>query len=74
MAESPLDRKEIKPVNPIGNRTWICIGKTDAETPIFWPLDAQNWLIGKDLDALKIEDKIERLKTKGKGGSRGWDG
>ena len=51
--ESPLDCKEIKPVNPKGNQSWIFIGKTDAEaeTPILWASDAKNWLIGKDPDA-----------------------
>ena len=53
--ESPLDCKEIQPVNPKGNDSWIFIGSTDseAETPIFWPPDAKNWLIGKYLDAGK---------------------
>ena len=46
--ESPLDCKEIKPVNPKGNQSWIFIGKTDAEAPILWPPDAKNWLIRKD--------------------------
>ena len=47
--ESPLDFSEIKPVNPKGNKSWIFIGRTDveAETPILWPPDAKNWLIGK---------------------------
>ena len=51
--ENPLDYKEIQPVHPIGNQSWIFIGRTDveAETPIFWPLDAKNWLSGKDPDA-----------------------
>ena len=51
--ESPLDCKEIKPVNPKGNQPWIFIGRTgaEAETPILWPPDAKSWLIGKDLDA-----------------------
>ena len=51
--ESPLDCKEIQPVNPKGNQSWIFIGKTDAEakTPILWPPDAKNWLISKDPDA-----------------------
>ena len=49
--ESPLDSKEIKPVNPEGNQSWIFIGRTDAEAPIIWPSDAKNWLTGKDLDA-----------------------
>ena len=53
--ESPLDCKEIQPVNPKGNQSWIFIGRTDAEaeTPILWPPDAKNWLIGKDPDAGK---------------------
>ena len=53
--ESPLDCKEIKPVIPKGKQPWIFIGKTDAEaeTLIFWPPDAKNWCIGKDLDAGK---------------------
>ena len=51
--ESSLDCKEIKPVNPKGNQSWIFIGTTDAETPILWPPDAKNWLIGKDRDAGK---------------------
>ena len=48
--ESPLDSKEIKPVNPKGNQSWVFIGRTDgeAETPILWPPDVKNWLIGKD--------------------------
>ena len=51
--ESPLDCKEMKPVNPKGNQSWIFIGRTDtgAEAPILWPPDARNWLIGKDPDA-----------------------
>ena len=53
MLEGPLDCKEIQPVHPKGNQSWIFIGRTDAEaeTPILWPLDAKNWLIGKDPDA-----------------------
>ena len=51
--ESPLDCKEIKPVNPKGKQTRIFIEKTDAEVeaPIRWPLDAKSQLIGKDSDA-----------------------
>ena len=51
--ESPLDCKEIQPLHPKGNQSWICIGRTDAEaeTPILWPSHAKNWLIGKDPDA-----------------------
>ena len=53
--ESPLDGKEIKPVNAKGNQPWIFIGRTDAEAeaPILWPPDSKSWLIGKDPDAGK---------------------
>ena len=53
--ESPLDSKEIKPVKPKENQTWIFIGRTDAdaEAPILWPPDAKSQLIGKDRDAGK---------------------
>ena len=53
--ESPLDCKEIQPVHPKGNQSWILIGRTDAEaeTPVLWPPDAKNWLTGKDPDAGK---------------------
>ena len=53
--ESPLDCKEIKPVHPRGNQSWIFTGRTDAEaeTPIIWPADMKNWVIGKDPDAGK---------------------
>ena len=53
--ESPLDCKEIKPVNPKENQSWVFIGSTDAEaeTPIFWPLDMKNQLSWKDPDAGK---------------------
>ena len=53
--ESSLDCKEIKPVNPIGNQSWVFIGGTDAEAeaPIFWPPDVKSRLIGKDSDAGK---------------------
>ena len=51
--ESPLDCKEIRPVHPKGDQSWIFIGRTDAEaeTPILWPPDAKDWLTGKDPDA-----------------------
>ena len=49
--ESPLDCKEIKPVNSKGNQSLIFIGKTDAEAPILWPPDMKKQLIGKDPDA-----------------------
>ena len=57
--ESPLDCKEIKPVNPKRNQPWILIGKTDAEAeaPILWPPDVKSQLIGKDLMLGKIEVK-----------------
>ena len=53
--EIPLDSMKLQPVNPKGNQSWIFIGKTDAEaeTPILWPPDVKNWLIGKDSDAGK---------------------
>ena len=57
--ESPLDSKEIKPVNPEGNQLWNTIRKADAEaeTPKLWPHDVKNWLIGKDPDGEKIEGR-----------------
>ena len=53
--ESPLACKEIQPVDPKGNQSWIFIGRTDAEaeTLILWSPDGKNWLIGKDLDSGK---------------------
>ena len=53
--ESPLDCKQIKPVNPKGNQSWVFLGRTDAEaeTSILWPPDAKNWLIWKNPDAGK---------------------
>ena len=50
---SPLDCKELQPVHPKGNQSWIFTGRTDAETPILWLPDVKNWLIGKDPDAGK---------------------
>ena len=63
--ESPLDCKEIQPVHPKGNQSWIFIGKTDAEaeTPILWPTDAKNWLIGKQSDARKDWRQEEKGTT-----------
>ena len=51
--ESPLDSKDVKPLHPKGNQSWIFIGRTDAEAEslVLWPPDAKNWLIGKDPDA-----------------------
>ena len=53
--ESPLDCKEIQPVHPKGDQSWVFIGRTDieAKTPILWAPDAKSWLIGKDPDAGK---------------------
>ena len=53
--ESPLESKEIQPVHLKGNQSWIFIGRADAEdeTPVLWPLNVKNWLIGKDPDAGK---------------------
>ena len=63
--ESPLDCKEIKPVNPKENQFWIFIGRTDAEAeaPILWPSDVKNWLIGKDPDAGKDWGQEEKGTT-----------
>ena len=63
--ESPLDCKEIKPVNSKGNQPWIFIGRTDskAEAPILWPPDAKNWLIRKDSDAGKDWRQEEKGAT-----------
>ena len=63
--ESPLDFKEIQPVNPKGYLSWIFIGRTDAEaeTPIVWPPDAKNWFIGKDPNAGKDWKWEERGMT-----------
>ena len=65
---SILDFKEIKPVNPKGNWPWTFIEKTDAEaeTPILWPPDAKNWLIGKDPDAEKHWGQEEKEGTEDK--------
>ena len=67
--ESPLDCKEIQPVNPKQNQFWTFIGRTGtgAEAPVLWPWDLKSWLIRKDPDAGK-------LKLEGEGNDRGWDG
>ena len=61
--ESPLDCKEIQPVHPKGDQSWVFNGRTDAEAeiPILWPPDVKNWLVGKDPDA----GKDWRWKEKG---------
>ena len=53
--ENPLDFKEIQPVHPKGDQSWVFIGRTDAEaeTPKLWSPDVKNWLIGKDPDVVK---------------------
>ena len=63
--ESPLDSKEIQPVHPKGNQSWIFIGRTDAEAeaPILWPPEAKNWLIWKDPDAGKDWRQEEKGTT-----------
>ena len=60
--ESPLDCKEIQPVHPKGDQSWIFNGKTDAEaeTPILWPSDVKSWLVGKDPELGKIEEGRRR--------------
>ena len=64
--ESPLDCKEIQPVHPKGNQSWMFTGRTDAEaeTPILWPPDVKNWLIGKDPDAGKDWGQEEKGTTR----------
>ena len=67
--ESPLDCKEIQPIYPKGDQSWVFMGRTDVEgeTPILWPLDAKSWLIWKDPDAGKDWGQEEK-------GVTGWDG
>ena len=67
--ESPLDCKEIQPVHPKGDQSWVFIGRTDVEveTPILWSPDAKSWLIWKDPDAGKDWGQEEK-------GMTGWDG
>ena len=68
--ENPLDCKEIQPVHPKGNQSWVFIRRTDvqAETPVLLSPDAKNWLIGNDPVGW------ERCKVGGEGDDRGWDG
>ena len=63
--ESPLDCKEIQPVHPKGNQSWIFIGRTDAEAEamILWPPDLKYWLIGEDPDAGKYWRREEKVTT-----------
>ena len=66
--ESPLDSKEIKPINPKRNQSWIFIGRTDAEAeaPILWLPDVKNWLTGKDPDAGEDWSQEEKGTTEDK--------
>ena len=68
--ESPLDCKEIQPVHPKGDQSWVFIGRTnvEAETPILWPPDGKSRLTGKESDAGKD------LRAGGEGGDRGRNG
>ena len=70
LLKSPLDCKEIQPVHPKGDQSWVVSERTDAEaeTPILWPPHAKSLLIGKDSDARK------GLRAGGVGDDRGWDG
>ena len=70
--ESPLDCKEIQPVHPKGDQSWMFIGRTDVEaaTPILWPPHAKSWLIGKDPDAGKDWRQEEKGMTEDK--MAGW--
>ena len=76
--ESPLDCKEIQPVHPKGDQSWVFIGKTDAEaeTPILWPHHVKCWLIGKDPDAGRDWgwQRRDGDNRGGEGDNRGWDG
>ena len=64
--ESPLDCKEIQPVHPKGDQSWVFIGRTDAEaeTPLLWPPHAKSQLIGKDRDAGRDWGQEEKVVTK----------
>ena len=61
--ESPLDCKEVQPVHPNGDQSWVFTGRNDAEAPILWPPDAKSWLTGKDLDAGKDQKQEEKGMT-----------
>ena len=71
--ESPLDYKEIQPVHPNGDQSWVFIRRIDfeAETPILWPPDVESWLIRKDPDALKAWGQEEKGTTEDE--MVGWD-
>jgi len=63
--EHPLDCKEIKPVHPKGDQSWVFIERTDVEgeTPVLWPPDAKSWLIEKDADTGKDWRQEEKVST-----------
>ena len=67
--ESPLDCKEVQPIHPKGDQSWVFIGRTDVdtETPILWPPDVKSW-------HWKRPWCWERLRARGEGDNRGWDG
>ena len=69
LLESPLDCREIQPVHPKGDQSWVFIGRTDveAETPIVWPPGAKSWLLIRPW-------YWERLRVGGEGDNGGWDG
>jgi len=62
--ERPLDYKDIQPVHPKGNQSWIFTGRTDAEAPILWPPNVKSWLIGKDPDSGKDWRQRRRQKQR----------
>ena len=76
--ENPLDCKEVKPVHPKGDQSWIFVGRTDAEAeaPILWPPDMKSWLIWKDPDAGKDWRREEKGTTEDEmvGWHHPWDG
>ena len=63
--ESPLDCKEVQPIHPKGDQSWVLIGRTDAEaeTPVLWPPHLKSWLIGKDPDAGRVWGQEEKGTT-----------
>ena len=63
--ENPLDFKEIQPVHPKGDQSWVFIGRTvaEAETPVLWPPHVKSRIIGKDLDAGRVWGQEEKGKT-----------
>ena len=70
--ERPLDCKEMQPVHPKGNKSWIFIKRTEAKSPILWPPDGKRLPIGKDPDALKDWEQEEKGMTEDKVGWHYW--